>query len=222
MFTVPEAHTALRDVLNERVAGFFYEDNLDNPLYNYLDWAQKQIYSELLKGQREIRKADPSFTFKAIKSMLMNVTGDCEDVFFFTRPTNFLEMDSLKFLSLVGPTGEEVQEYYPAREVDVNEYNKKQSNKYTSASFRTPIFVVSGIIKYAPETTGNLMRSYDLTYYKHITTIIKTSTVFELGDTIQDSLIEIAYGRAMVMDKKEQLGMGVINNEIKKLKGAIQ
>ena len=222
MFTVPEAHTALRDVLNERVAGFFYEDSLDNPLYNYLDWAQKQIYSELLKGQREIRKADPSFTFKAIKPMLQINNRDCENEFYFPRPDDFLEIDSLKFLSLVGATGEEVQEYYPAREVDINEFNKKQASKYTSASFRTPIFWILGMIKYAPVTTGNLMRSYELTYYRQITTIVKTSTVFQLGETIRDSLIEIAYGRAMVMDKKETLGLGVINNEIKKLKGAIQ
>ena len=105
MFTVAEAHTLLRDLLNERVAGFFYEDSSDNPLYNYLDFAQKHLYSEGLKMQREIRKTNPSFTIKAFKPLLVNQgAGLADDADYVELPADFLEMDSVIFTSIVDGT----------------------------------------------------------------------------------------------------------------------
>lgn len=224
MFTVLQAHTILRDILNERLAGFFYEDNNDNPLYNYLDWAQKEIYSECLKITREARLKNPSFTLKALKPMLVNTgNGMAPGVSFLDLPTDFLEIDSIKFMSLIGSSDAEIQEYYPAREVDIPEFNKKESSKYTQASFRSPIYFISvDKINFAPTSAGNIIQIIELNYYKQITTILKASTAFELGDTIKDSLIELAYGKALMMDKKERMGIPIIQAEIKKLRGALQ
>lgn len=220
MYTVPEAHTLLRDLLNERVAGFFYEESSDNPLYNYLDYSQKLIYSEALKMQRELRTKIPGFTIKAIKPLLANWTvGLAEDTQYVELPADFLEMDTVIFNSTIEATDEK----YPSTEVEQHEYYKKMSNILTAPSFRRPIhYITNEKIYYGPLTTSILMNLIDFNYYKDITSIIKTSTVFEIGDTMKDALIEIAYGKALVMDKKENIGMMHIQNELKKLKGAIQ
>ena len=220
MFTVAEAHTLLRDLLNERVAAFFYEESGDNPLYNYLDFAQKHLYSEGLKMQREIRKTNPSFTIKAFKPLLVNQgAGLADDADYVELPADFLEMDSVIFTSIIDGT----DQYYPSSEVEVFDYFKKTSNILTAPSYRRPIhYVTNEKFYFAPKTVSPLMAVVSFNYFKDLTTIIKTSTEFEIGDTAKDAIIEIAYGKALIMDKKESIGTAWIQREFLKWKGAIQ
>ena len=192
MYTVAQAHTLLRDLLNERVAGFFYEESSDNPLYNYLDFAEKFLYSEGLKTQREIRRTNPGFTIKALKPFLATDSlGLAPETSYVVLPYDFLEMETVIFTSII----EAVEQKHASVEVDAFDFYKKTSNILTAPSFRRPIhYITNDKVYYSPLTSSTLMNLIDLNYFKKPTGITKTSTVFEIGGTAHDALVEIAYG----------------------------
>jgi hypothetical protein len=227
MYTVAEANRLLRNLINERAPGFFYETAAtgggleDKPLYQFLDSSHKKVYSLLLEMRRTMKLKDRTKIIQALRPMLNDVISvslnvDSSD---FSYNSDLLEMNAVRFKSTIGSK----DEYYFAEEVSTDILFEKQSNIFKAPSFIKPLYSLSTTkIIYTPISTTDINKAVDYSYYKKITTISSSSTVFQLSPSVHDHILYIALGEALMMDKKENLGMSIINTEIKKLQGSMQ
>lgn len=216
MYTVSEAHRLLRNLLNEKAAGFFYEDSTDKPLYNYLDSAQKTIYSHIIRWQDAKREVIPGFTFKILNHLITDVSSgvllgtssvDLSGIGPFVSICNFS-------IGLIFDDGERI---YQVREMSQAEYYSKLSNNLTIPNYTKPICYRAGSTLFFYPAMIKDGYHY-LTVFPPLMTIDSSGDNFELIDMNGDILIQIALGHALIQDGKGVLGESIINKELTKLK----